>query len=106
MRRLALLLVVLALSACGGESAPLPPWRGEDNLVEVTLDDIHCGGCEVEIEEALAAVEGVATVEADSVSRLVLVMLKKETDREAAIQALRAAIHGTGRKVVGEDPVD
>lgn len=100
------LLFALLLGACGTEPAPVPAWRGEGNLVEVTLDDIHCAGCEKEIEDGLLAVEGVTTVRADHVTKLVLVMLETGADRQAAIPALREAIHDTGRKVVGEDSLE
>ena len=106
MRITSVLLAALLLGACGADPEPLPPWRGEGNLVEFTLDDIHCSGCLVEIENTLAGVEGVTTVVVDDVTKHVLVMLQTDVDREAAIPALREAMHGIGKKIVGEDVVE
>ena len=100
-----LLLTLVVLAACGGEPPPAQAWRGEANLVEVTLSGIHCPGCLNELEAALGAVEGVATVVVDMDSALVLIMLRKDTDREATIPKLRDAIHETGNEIVGEDVV-
>lgn len=102
----ALLLATSLLAACGAEAAPLPPWRGEGNLVEITVHDLHCDGCEKSIEDELALVEGVESVTADHETNLVLVVLEPEADRAQSLPALRNAVHEAGMLVVGEDEIE
>ena len=101
----ALLLAASLLGACGGEPAPVPPWRGEGNLIEVTVHDLHCDGCEVNVEGELALVEGVESVTADHETDLVLVILEAEADRVQSIPVIRNAIHEAGMLIVGEDAI-
>ncbi len=106
MRTLPVLLALLTLGACGTEPPVVPAWRGEGNLVEVTVHEIHCAGCEQAVEDAIALAAGVDAVTADHVTKLVLVTLEAEADRDAAIASIRDAIHEAGRKVVGEDEIE
>ena len=105
MRPLPLVLVLSAclLAACG-EPSP-PAWRGEGATVEVTVHDMHCPGCELEVEQALGGVAGVEDVTARWQDNRVTVELADPASREQAIQALREAIHANGRQVVGEDEI-
>lgn len=98
-----LVLAVSFLAACGGDTAE--PWRGEGATIEITVHDMHCSGCELEVETALEQVPGVQAVTARWEDNRVTVTLADAVSRETAIQALREAIHRNGRQVVGEDAI-
>lgn len=101
----ALALVLPLLAACGGRSSPPPPaWRGAGAEVEVTVQTMHCAGCEAEVERTLGAIEGVREVVADHQTGLVRIHLSDAGLRETAIPRIRDAIHADKRIVVGEDP--
>lgn len=118
---LLLLPALLLLAACGAEApsaesaaqaqpaAPaqpaVPAWRGSGEAIEVTVHELHCEGCEMEIEKAISGIEGVEEVEAQHETDLVRVRLADAALRERAISAIRDAIHRTGRQVVGEDEI-
>jgi len=105
MRTLRLLPAVLLLAACDADPAPAPPWRGEGKYVEVEVHDLHCAGCEKNVEDHIGVVEGVAAVTSSHEEDLVLVTLEDAEGREAIIPSLREAIHEAGFKVVGEDEI-
>jgi copper chaperone CopZ len=80
-------------------------WRGEGNVVEVTVWEMMCQGCEMAVEEAAEAVDGVVAAEAKHETSLLRVKIADPTRREAVIAALRDALHENGRQIVGEDPI-
>ncbi len=100
-----LLPALLVLAACGADPAPLPPWRGEGKYVEVTVHDLHCAGCEKNVEDHIGFVEGVESVTSSHEEDLVLVTLEDGGRRDAVIPDLREAIHEAGFKVVGADEI-
>jgi copper chaperone CopZ len=106
MRSLPVLLVGLLLGSCGAEAAPMPAWRGEGPLVEFTVPELHCDGCEKTLEDELALVEGVESVLADHETKLVLVTLEADAVRETVIPDLRDAVHEAGMQVFGKDEID
>jgi copper chaperone CopZ len=71
--------------------------------VEVSVWEMHCQGCELEVEGAIGAVDGVAQVRADHESAVVRIELADAARREAVIPRIRDAIHANGRQVIGED---
>lgn len=110
-----LLTALLLLAACGrGEPAApegasggdeVPAFRGAGVEVEVTLAGMHCQGCEIEIENAVQALDGVEKARADHESGLVRVWIRDPDAREALIAAVRDAVHTTEYKIVGEDEI-
>jgi len=121
-----LLLGLLAgalLAACSGETgspAPAPvdeemgrqppvittPWRGDDDRILVSVWEMHCPGCEIEVEQALEPIQGVAAVRANWETSEVRVDLAEGTPRDDVIARIREAVHGNGRLILGEDPVE
>lgn len=111
------LLLAAALVGCGGPDRPpaapdseerqppeiVTPWRGEGNVIEFSVWELHCPGCELEVEEAVKALPGVASARADWESSVVRIELDDSTSRDAAIPLLREAVHASGRLVLGED---
>ena len=106
MRLLPVLLLPFLLCACGAEPASVPTWRGEGHLVEITVHDLHCEGCEKTVEDEIALVEGVDSVTADHVTNLVLVTLEAQAERVATLPGIRDAVHEAGMQVVGEDELE
>ena len=102
----------LLLAACGGDAPPTPSpaeldrvWRGEGPRIEVQVHDLHCTKCEESARRAVGEVPGVATVEPDHRTDLVRIRLAEGVDRYATIPAIRDALHGIGKDIVGEDEI-
>jgi copper chaperone CopZ len=82
----------------GAEAKPRTPpvvkvaWRGEGANLELSVWEMHCGGCAAKVQEAFAAVPGVKSVEADNETSLVKVTLVDATQRDAVIARLPAAL--------------
>jgi copper chaperone CopZ len=90
------------------EKATPPPvttaWRGQGEVVELSVWEMYCAGCEKQVEDAVGALEGVASVEADAPSSVVTVRLRDASLRDAAIPRIRDAVHSVRKGVLGEDP--
>lgn len=106
------LAVALLLATCGRQAQPGPSraeldrvWSGTDGLVEVQVHELHCTACEDSTRQALGALPGVASVEADHETDRVRVHLDPGVDRYAVIPGIREALHGIGKDVVGEDEI-
>lgn len=121
------LLPVLLLAACGAE-APLPAaapaaapakeegarvpptvttaWRGEGTDLRVSVWEMHCPGCEIEVEQVLEPIPGVAAVRASWETSEVRIDVAEGTPREEVIARIREAVHENGRLILGEDPVE
>lgn len=106
------LVALLLLAACGGDAPPgASPaeldrvWRGEGPVIEVRVHDLHCSKCEDAARKAVGALPGVEAVEPDHETDVVRVRLADGTDRYAAIPAIRDALHGIGKDIVGEDEI-
>ncbi len=72
---------------------------------ELTVEGMHCDGCEEAITGELAAIEGVETVEADWETQRVVVRHHQRaapTDTlVASIESLGYTVHGTKTEPVG-----
>ena len=121
-----LLLGLLAgalLAACSGETnAPAPApvdeevgrqpptvttaWRGDDDRILVSVWEMHCPGCEIEVEQVIEPIQGVAAVRANWETSEVRIDLAEGTPRDEAIARIREAVHENGRLILGEDPVE
>ena len=71
----------------------------------MTVHELHCSKCEDSTRQAVGAVPGVAAVEPDHETDRVRVRLAAGVDRYAAIPAIRDALHGIGKDIVGEDEI-
>jgi copper chaperone CopZ len=110
-------LLALALAGCCDECCSKkepaktdgPPtvataWRGSGDTIEVTVWEIHCGGCASEVQDAIAEIEGVTSVVAKTGSHLVTVKIQDPAKRDAIIPKIREAVHSVSKIIVGEDP--
>jgi copper chaperone CopZ len=108
-----LLLALVAFPGCRDctdcttkEEGPPPvtaAWRGGGATIELSVWEMTCPGCSDQIETAIQAIDGVASVKADHKSAKVVVTLKDAATREKLIPAIREAVHGADKIVVGED---
>jgi len=78
-------------------------WRGEGDRIEVSIWEMHCDGCALDVTDAIEAIEGVETAEADWFSSEVVVHLTDASQRDAVIGSIRKAVHEQERIIVGED---
>ena len=67
-------------------------YRGTGMDIELSVWELHCGGCAAQVEEAFAAVPGVLTVSADYESSLVKVTVADAAKRADVIAALPKAL--------------
>jgi copper chaperone len=106
--------LLLLLVACGGEPvATAPPdaaavggatTPAEDGVqIEVRVAGMHCEGCELTVEKALKAVDGVSDARADHESGLVRVWVRDPGARPAIIGAVKKAIAATEYRVVADE---
>lgn len=117
------LLAVLLLAACSAETpspaaapadeegARTPPavttaWRGEGKDLRVSVWEMHCPGCEIEVEQVLEPIEGVAAVRANWETSEVRIEVADGFPREEVIARIREAVHENGRLILGEDAVE
>lgn len=72
---------------------------------ELTVEGMHCDGCEEAITDELSAIEGVTTVEADWEAHQVVVRHRERsvpTDTlVASVESLGYTVHGTKTEPVG-----
>ncbi len=117
------LVAFLLLAACSAEApapaaaptdeegARTPPevattWRGEGSDLRVSVWEMHCPGCEIEVEQALDEVPGIETVRANWETSEVRIELAEGFSRDEVIARIREAVHANGRLILGEDPVE
>jgi copper chaperone len=95
---MAVLAGVVAVSALGCAGDPVV-------RTELSVEGMHCDGCEEGITEELIAIEGVETVEADWETGRVIV---RHHERTAPTDALVADVESLGYTVHGTktEPVD
>ncbi len=111
----ALLGAALAIASCGGNPPEQPRvwspaeldlvWKGAGPTIEVKVHELHCSGCEASARKAVGDVAGVASVEANHETDIVLVHLEDGVDRYGTIPAIRDALHAVGKDIVGEDEI-
>ena len=98
LRTAAAVLVAVVVTALGCARDPVV-------RTELTVEGMHCDGCEAAITDELAVIEGVETVEADWEAQRVVVRhheLAAPTDTlVASIESLGYTVHGTKTEPVG-----
>jgi len=87
----AVLIGVMAVTALGCAGDPVV-------RTELTVEGMHCDGCEEAITDELAAIEGVETVDADWEAQRVVV---RHHERAAPTDSLVASIESLGYTVHG-----
>lgn len=78
------------------------PWRGEGTTLELSVWEMRCAGCEKTVEDALGALDGVASVTASAKDSRVVVTLAKAESREPMKPLIRAALAFHDFAVLGE----
>lgn len=97
-----------AVDAEPEDGAPKAPpevkvaWRGSGDVIELSVWEMHCGGCEATVEESLSALAGVKEVKADHTTALVRVTLAEAGQREALIGRIRSTLKERDFRVLGE----
>ena len=80
-------------------------WRGEGDVIEVSVWELHCGGCEMSVENVLGEIAGVEEVSADRMTATVTLRVADPSRRESLIALIREALHGNDRQIIGEDEI-
>ena len=89
--------------AGGWRLTGLPPavtvaWRGSGEVIELSVWEMHCPGCEALVEDGFKAVAGVKGVEADFETSVVKVTLADAKERETVIAKLPAVLASVNAK--------
>lgn len=77
-------------------------WRGTGDVIELSVWEMHCGGCELKVEESLGALPGVKAVQADHATSVVKVTLADAAQRETLIPKIRTTLKDGEFRVLGE----
>ncbi|MHC5009913.1 MAG: heavy-metal-associated domain-containing protein [Planctomycetota bacterium] len=80
-------------------------WRGEGDVIKVSVWELHCGGCEMSVENALGEIAGVEEVKADRMTATVTLRVSDPSRREDLIARIRDALHENERQIIGEDEI-
>lgn len=96
-----------AAPAEAAEAEPTPPvvkvaWRGTGTTLELSVWQMHCAGCEMDVEEALKGLAGVRQVKADHATSTVTVEMTDAARRDALIASVRTALQATRFRILGE----
>ena len=73
-------------------------WRGSGDTIELSVWEMHCGGCALLVEEGFAAVAGVKSVTADHETSVVKVTLTDAAQRDAVIAKLPGVLEAVNEK--------